>query len=106
VRSVVDARAGGGWLLVGSDGWSQNPDGLSVLSYGAKLLFELPSLSEPPVRRSVAAGPRENELHAVLATDDGIAYAGHEDGPVTHTGDADPTEINVTGVLGFLPNEP
>lgn len=45
----VDARAGGGWLLAGSDGWTQNPDGLSILSDGSKLLLELPSLFGPPV---------------------------------------------------------
>jgi len=101
----VGARAGGGWLLAGSDGWVQNPDGLSILSNGNKLLVELPSLSEPPVRRPLTAGPRHNELHSVFATDGGVAFAGHEDGPLTHSGDGDATQIHATGVLGFLPDE-
>ena len=98
----VDVRPGGGYVVAGSDGWSQNPDGLSILSFGQKLLLELPALDAPPVRVALAAGPRHNELHTVTATLDGIAFAGHEDGPLTHSGDADASEIHATGVLGFV----
>ena len=100
----VDARPGGGWVVAGSDGWSQNPDGLSVLSFGQKLLLELPTLDATPIRRSIAAGPRHNELHSVIATSDGLWFAGHEDGPIMHTGDADASEIHATGVFGFSAN--
>lgn len=99
----VDARPGGGFVVAGSDGWSQNPDGLSILSFGQKLLLEVPALDQPPVRVELAAGPRHNELHAVTATTAGVAFAGHEDGPLTHSGDADASEIHATGVLGFVP---
>ena len=57
------------------------------------------------MRRPLPAGPRNNELHSVFATAGGIAFAGHEDGPVMHTGDADPSQIHATGVLGFLPED-
>lgn len=99
----VDARPGGGFVVAGSDGWSENPDGLSILSYGKKLLLELPALDAPPIRVEVASGPRHNELHAVIVEPDGIAFAGHEDGPLTHSGDGNATEIHATGVLGFVP---
>jgi hypothetical protein len=99
----LDARPGGGFVVAGSDGWSQNPDGLSILSFGQKLLLELPALDQPPVRVELAAGPRHNELHAVSATTAGVAFAGHEDGPLTHSGDGDASEIHATGVLGFVP---
>ncbi|HEY3253937.1 MAG TPA: hypothetical protein VGJ91_08325 [Polyangiaceae bacterium] len=98
----VDARPSGGFVVAGSDGWSQNPDGLSILSNGQKLLLELPALADPPIRVDLAPGPRHNELHGVIATTDGIAFSGHEDGPLTHSGDADATEIHATGVLGFV----
>jgi hypothetical protein len=31
-----------------------------------------------------------------------IRYGGHEDGPSMHTGDADPTLISATGVIGTI----
>jgi hypothetical protein len=96
----IDARRAGGWIVAGSDGWVQNPDGLSILAYGQKLLLELPSLTATPIRRTLAAGPRHNELHSVIAEAEGIVFAGHEDGPLTHSGDADLSEIHATGVLG------
>jgi hypothetical protein len=100
----VDARPGGGWLVAGSDGWTQNPEGLSVLSNGNPLLLELSSLDSPPVRRTVTPGPRHNELHTVIGETGGIAFAGHDDGPLTHSGDGDASQIHATGVLGFLPD--
>ncbi|HVU05963.1 MAG TPA: hypothetical protein VHE30_29640 [Polyangiaceae bacterium] len=96
----VDARPGGGWVVGGSDGWTQNPDGLSILSFGKKLLLELPEANAAPIRRVLPAGPRHSELHTVLADDCRISYAGHEDGPLTHSGDSDPSAVFATGVLG------
>ncbi len=58
---AVDALPEGGWLLGGSDGWSQNPDGLSVLTNGTKLLLELPAFDAVPLRDGLPAGPRHNE---------------------------------------------
>jgi hypothetical protein len=96
----ADARPAGGWIVAGSDGWLQNPDGLSILADGQKLLLELPSLTTTPIRRTLAAGPRHNELHSVIAEAEGIVFAGHEDGPLTHDGDGDLSAIHATGVLG------
>ncbi len=99
----VAGLPGGGWLAGGSEGWSQNPEGLSIFGFGSKLLLELPSLDAEPVRIPLPAGPRHNEIRSVLADSGrGRWFAGHEDGPVMHTGDADPSAIHATGVLGFI----
>jgi hypothetical protein len=87
----------------GSDGWAQNPDGLSILAPGAKLLFTLRDAAAEPVRIALAPGPRHNEIRSVALTGDAIWFGGHEDGPLTHSGDSDPGEIHATGVMGALP---
>jgi len=100
---AVDRVPEGGWLLGGSDGWVQNPDGLSVLQFGTKLLFQLDSsdpLAATPRRYPLAPGPRHNEIRSVSANASTFWFAGHEDGPIMHTGDADPAQIHATGVLG------
>jgi hypothetical protein len=98
----VDGVPGGGWLVGGSEGWSQNPEGLSILSFGSKLLLELPTPDADPVRIALPAGPRHNEIRSVLADTSGRWFAGHEDGPVMHTGDGDLSQIHATGVVGFV----
>ncbi len=98
----VDGLPGGGWLAGGSEGWAQNPSGLSVFSFGSKLLVELPTPDADPARISLPGGPRHNEIRSVLADSPGRWFGGHEDGPVMHTGDGDLSQIHATGVLGFI----
>jgi hypothetical protein len=94
----------GGVVAGGSDGWTQNPDGLSILSFGADLLFRLSDRdADAPVRIPLAPGPRHSEIRAVAVTFDGVWFAGHDDGPITHTGDADPAAIHATSVVGLVP---
>jgi hypothetical protein len=97
---AVDALPSGGWVFGGSDGWSQNPTGLSVLSFGANLLAVLPTIDGTLSRLPVPAGPRHNEIRTVVGDDDRVSYGGHEDGPIMHTGDSDRSLINATGLLG------
>ena len=99
---AVDGLPGGGWLAGGSDGWSQNPGGLSILTFGTKLLLELPDLAADPVRISLDGGPRHNEVRSVSADATHRWFGGHEDGPIMHTGDGDLSQIHATGVVGFL----
>lgn len=87
----------------GSDGWIQNPDGLSILTFGTKLLVTLADAGAAPLRIPVAQGPRHNEIRSVAATSDGVWFGGHEDGPLTHSGDFDAAQIHATGVVGFAP---
>ena len=89
-------------VVAGSDGWSQNPDGLSVLSFGHKLAATVDGAGGS-VRLPLPAGPRHNEIRSVLVTSEGTWFAGHEDGPLTHSGDGDPTQIRATGVVGLVP---
>lgn len=96
---AVDVDAAGAITAGGSDGWTQNPDGLSILSFGAKLLFTLPDATASPTRIAVPPGPRHNEIRSLAHDAEGIWYAGHEDGPLTHSGDADPAQIRSTGVI-------
>ena len=103
-RHPVDVLPDGGLVAGGSEGWAQNPDGLSVLSFGTKLVVQLTStLDGDPVRIALPAGPRHNEVHSVQADASHLWFAGHEDGPVMHTGDGDLSQIHATGVIGFLP---
>jgi hypothetical protein len=96
---AVEVDGTGAITAGGSDGWIQNPDGLSVLTFGAKLLFTLPSAGGTPARVDVPAGPRHNEIRSVALGPAGVWYAGHEDGPLTHSGDSDPSQIRSTGVV-------
>jgi len=98
----VDGVPGGGWLAGGSEGWSQNPGGLSILSFGSKLLIEVSTPEGDPVRVPLTPGPRHNEIRSVLADSTHRWFAGHEDGPVMHTGDGDLSQIHATGVVGFV----
>jgi hypothetical protein len=100
---AVDGVPGRGWLVGGSDGWAQNPEGLSVLSFGIKLLLALPTPDGDPIRLRLPAGPRHNEIRTVIDGVDGAWFGGHEDGPVMHTGDGDLAQIHATGILGLVP---
>jgi hypothetical protein len=103
---AVDLLPGGGWVVGGSEGWSQNPDGLSILSFGRKLLAVLPGIDESLVPIPLAQGPRHNEIRTVEGRSRRLLFGGHEDGPVMHTGDSDPSLITATGVLGDVPTAP
>lgn len=98
----VDALPEGGWVVGGSDGWAQNPQGLSIGGSGVKLLAALPAPDAGLFRIALSAGPRNNEIRTVLAGAPGLWFGGHEDGPVMHTGDGDLSQIHATGVLGFV----
>jgi hypothetical protein len=98
---AVAARPDGTWVVGGSDGWSQNPEGLSI-GDGKKLLLELASVQAAPARKPLPAGPRHSEVRTVSIDGTRIRYGGHEDGPSMHTGDSDATLIRATGVIGTV----
>ena len=99
---AVDGIPDGGWLAGGSEGWSQNPGGLSILSFGSKLLTELSAPDAGVVRVPLPAGPRHNEVRSVLSDSTHRWFGGHEDGPIMHTGDGDLSQIHATGVVGVI----
>lgn len=100
---AVDGLPDGGWVLGGSDGWAQNPEGLSVVTFGHKLLVQLAAIDATPVRIDLPPGPRHNEVRSVAAGAEAIAIAGQDDGPIMHTGDVDPSQIRADGVIGTVP---
>ena len=100
----VAVDGSGAILAGGSDGWQQNPEGLSIFTFGAKLLVALPRADGEPARIALPAGPRHNEIRSVVFSPGTAWYAGHEDGPLTHSGDADRAEIHATGVVGTVPS--
>jgi hypothetical protein len=102
----VAVDGAGAIVAGGSDGWQQNPEGLSIFTYGAKLLVALPRADGEPTRIPLPAGPRHNEVNSVISTPDTVWYAGHEDGPLTHSGDGDRAEIHATGVVGTVTAAP
>jgi hypothetical protein len=97
---AVDGLPGGGFVAGGSDGWSQNPEGLSIVSYGAKLLLAFSSVDADPLKLELTAGPRNNEIRTVLGDASRVWFGGDEDGPIMHTGDGDLSQIHATGILG------
>jgi hypothetical protein len=103
---TVAIDAGGGLAAGGSDGWNQNPGGLSILAYGKPLLVTLAAADAAPARIALPAGPRHNEINGVALEPDGMWYAGHEDGPLTHDGDGDRARIRATGLVGVVPIDP
>lgn len=103
---AIDLDERGRIAAGGSDGWTQSPDGLSIVSDGHKLLFTLEGPGAVPQRIALEPGPRHSELRSVELIADGIWFAGHQDGPLTHSGDADPQQIRATGVVGFVPSAP
>ena len=99
---AVDGIPDGGWLVGGSEGWSQNPGGLSILSFGSKLFTELSAPDAGVVRLPLPAGPRHNEVRSVFSDSTHRWFGGHEDGPIMHTGDGDLSQIHATGVVGVI----
>src|SRR5262249_34533566 len=91
---AVDLPPGGGLVAGGREGGQQTPRGPRVAPYGAKLLVALAAFDAPPVRWTLAPGPRNNEIRTVVAGDAEVWFGGDEDGPIMHTGDGDLTQIH------------
>lgn len=77
----------------GSEGWTQNPSGRSVLTPGRPLLLRLrDGASGRVVERADALLPQtegHSELRALAVYRGAVFLGGHERGPLTHTGDGD-----------------
>ncbi len=77
----------------GSEGWTQNPSGRSVLTPGRPMLLRLRvGASARVVERFDAILPATEghaELRALAVGRGGIFLGGHERGPLTHTADAE-----------------
>ncbi|MDO9075290.1 MAG: hypothetical protein Q7U73_18705 [Rubrivivax sp.] len=99
----IAAQAQGGYVAVGSTGWTQNPAGASISEGASPLLVTLAADGRLQQRLTMAAGPRHNQLRAVLRHDRQWLVAGMRNGPGTHSGDAEPGLIRADGFVARVP---
>ena len=84
----------------GSDGWSQNPSGLSLGIFGNNLLIEFDKSGRLRRQVKVPDGPRHNQISALLSLADGrLCIGGMQNGPLTHTADHDPKALFADGFI-------
>lgn len=99
----IAALPQGGFVAVGSTGWVQNPGGASISEEASPLLVTLGPDGRLQQRLAMAAGPRHNQLRAVLRQGDRWLVAGLRNGPGTHSGDADASLIRADGFVIRVP---
>lgn len=91
----------GSLFIGGSEAWRQNPEGFSLFDEGQPFLLRLKNGAIEDWSSSLPATSGHSELRA-LATDGAhVFWAGLERGPLTHTGDADPSHIRADGFAGY-----
>lgn len=89
----------GRMLAAGSAGYTQNPLGASVSEQASPLLAELATDGRLIRRLPLQAGPRHNQLRALMPWQGGWLLGGMENGPGTHSADADPALLKADGYL-------
>jgi hypothetical protein len=96
----IAQRADGGLLVVGSTGYTQNPSGASVSEGARPLLAQLAADGQLQQRLTPTAGLRHNQLRALALRGNGAwLLGGMENGPGTHSADADPALLKADGYL-------
>lgn len=91
-------------LLAGSTGYLQNPSGRSVTEE-AQPLLAVASADGRTVRRVAAqAGPRHNQVRALARWQGRWWAGGMEDGPGTHSDDANPAGVRANGFVRPVPS--
>jgi len=89
-------------LLAGSTGYSQNPSGRSVSEDAAPLLVISEADGSAARRLNFTAGPRHNQAWALASWGGRWWVGGMEDGPGTHSDDANPSLLRCKGYLREL----
>jgi len=79
----------------GTEGWRQNPSGRSVFTPGSPFLVRLHGPARRVVERveGVPTTSGHAELRAMFHGEGRWLIGGHENGPLTHTADADPSRV-------------
>lgn len=99
----VALRADGRLLLAGSTGYTQNPTGASISEESRPLLALLAADGQLQQRIPLAGGARHNQLRALAPNGSaGWLTGGMENGPGTHSADADPALLVADGYLREL----
>jgi len=85
--------------VAGSTGYVQNPDGGSVSEDAEPLLAALAGAGAPAQRLTLPRGPRLNQVRTVAAWRERWLIGGLQNGPGTHSADADPARLTCDGFL-------
>lgn len=92
--------ADGRLLVAGTTAYTQNPAGASISEDAKPLLAMLAADGQLQQRLTLAAGPRHNQLRALAPRADGAwLLGGMENGPGTHSADANPAALTADGYL-------
>ena len=91
----------GSWLVTGASDWQQNPNGASVSEESQAFLARISESGEPTAIPGLAdLRVRHNEGRTLLALGRGRwLVGGMTDGPGTHSGDADASQVRASGFL-------
>jgi hypothetical protein len=89
-------------LLAGSTGYTQNPSGRSVSEEAAPLLAVSAADGSGARRLALPAGARHNQAWSLAQWGGKWWVGGMEDGPGTHSDDADPSRLRCKGFLRVL----
>ncbi|NRF71834.1 hypothetical protein HLB44_33095 [Aquincola sp. S2] len=86
-------------MLAGATGYWQNPAGGSISEDAQPLLAFVPAAGGAASRVNANAGPRHNQLRSLSAWQGRWLIGGLENGPGTHSADADPARLTADGYL-------
>jgi hypothetical protein len=86
-------------MLAGATGYWQNPAGGSISEDAQPLLALVPAAGGTASRVSAPAGARHNQLRTLSAWQGRWLLAGFENGPGTHSADADASKLVADGHL-------
>ncbi len=89
----------GGYLALGTTGYTQNPTGASISEDAQPLLIQLNPDGTSGRRLDFAGGPRHNQLRTVSRLNGEWLLGGMSNGPGTHSGDARRELIVADGFL-------
>ena len=99
----IAALPQGGYVAVGSTGWTQNPSGASISEDASLLVARLAADGRLQQRLAVPSGPRNNQLRAVFNHQGQWLLGGQRNGPGTHSGDANASLIRADGFVARAP---
>jgi hypothetical protein len=95
----IAAAADGQIVVAGSTGYTQNPAGASISEQAAPLLAVLDAQGKLVRRIPFTAGPRHNQLRSITGYKTGWVAGGLENGPGTHSADANPGLLFADGYV-------
>jgi hypothetical protein len=89
----------GRWLVAGTSGYTQNPEGASVFEPASPLLAILEADGSLRARVPFTAGARINELRSLAPLGGHWLVGAMVNGPGTHSGDGNRALISADGVV-------